>query len=55
MPALPANQASRPGPAHHKDGHGFHHSVLGDFRERLLEEEEEESGRTGCWTWRWPG
>jgi hypothetical protein len=33
------------------DDPGFHHSVLGDFRERLLEG----GGRTGSLTWPWPG
>lgn len=33
------------------DDPGFHHSVLGDFRDRLLED-----GRpTGFLTWPWPG
>ena len=33
------------------DDPGFHHSVLGDFRDRLLEE----GGRTGSLTWHGPG
>jgi transposase len=32
------------------DDLGFHHSVLGDFRDRLLAD-----GRTGFLTWPWPG
>jgi Transposase domain (DUF772) len=33
------------------DDPGFCHSVPGDFRERL----RKRGGRTGSWTWPWPG